>query len=152
MYNKGGDPAIKIKIINGPNLNFIGIREPEVYGKLTFDDMNKLIAGEFQGSNTVLEFMQSNSEGEIIDYLQQCHFDNTDGIVLNPGAYTHYSYAIRDAISSIHIPVIEVHLTNTSKREEFREKSVTAAVCAGQIKGFSWYSYVLAILALKKMM
>ena len=113
--------------------------------------MNRQIAAEFQEFDMVLEFMQSNSEGDIIDYLQQCHFDNTDGIVINPGAYTHYSYAIRDAISSIHIPVIEVHLTNTSQREEFREKSVTAAVCKGQIKGFSWYSYVLAVLALKNM-
>ena len=133
-------------------MNFLGIREPEVYGSLTLDDMNKLIAAEFQESKVSLEFMQSNSEGEIIDYLQKCHFDNTDGIVLNPGAYTHYSYALRDVISSIHIPVIEVHLTNTSKREEFREKSVTAAVCAGQIKGFSWYSYVLAIFALKNIL
>jgi len=93
--------------------------------------------------------VQSNSEGKIIDFLQECHIDNIEGVILNPAAYTHYSYAIRDTVAAINIPVVEVHLTNTSNREDFRGKSVIAAACSGQIKGFSWYSYVLAALALK---
>jgi len=133
---------MKIFIINGPNLNMLGKREPEHYGSQTLDDMNEEIKTQAKSLGIETEFFQSNTEGEIINYL---HNAKADGIILNAGAFTHYSYAIHDAVKSIDIPVIEVHLSNIHKREEFRHKSVLAGACAGQISGFGKYSYILAL-------
>lgn len=140
--------AEKIMIINGPNLNMLGIREPEVYGNKTYADLEAYIedyAAEIGVEATVL---QSNSEGEIIEFIHHA-LGNYDGIIINPGAYTHYSYAICDALSSVNIPAIEVHLSNIHKREEFRRKSVTAPACVGQISGLGFKGYRLALDYLK---
>lgn len=134
----------KILILNGPNLNMLGVREPAVYGAQTLSDIEKTFRAEFEGK-AELEFLQSNSEGAIIDAIQ---FSDADGIALNAGAYTHYSYAIHDAIKSIAAPVVEVHISNIYKREEFRHKSVIAAACTGSVCGFGADSYYLAITAL----
>lgn len=134
----------KILILNGPNLNMLGVREPAVYGAQTLSDVEKTLRAEFEGK-AELEFLQSNSEGAIIDAIQ---FSEADGIALNAGAYTHYSYAIHDAIKSIAAPVVEVHISNIYKREEFRHKSVIAAACMGSVCGFGADSYYLAITAL----
>ncbi len=134
---------MKILILNGPNLNMLGVREPEIYGNRTLKDIEdnlKDIYGWLE-----LEFFQSNSEGGIIDKLQTT---DADGIVLNAGAYTHYSYAIHDAIKSISAPVVETHLSNIYKREEYRHKSVIAAACLGSVCGFGEDSYRLAVEAL----
>lgn len=137
----------KIALIHGPNLNFLGIRNTGVYGADTYEAINKEIIKEATQYNFQIEIFQSNHEGEIIDFLQSC-YDEIDGIIMNPGAFTHYSYAIRDAIESISIPTIEVHLSNINKREEFRKTSVIAPVCIGQICGFGKYSYILGIHAM----
>lgn len=134
----------KILILNGPNLNMLGVREPAVYGAQTLSDIEKTLRAEFEGK-AELEFLQSNSEGAIIDAIQ---FSDADGIALNAGAYTHYSYAIHDAIKSIAAPVVEVHISNIYKREEFRHKSVIAAACTGSVCGFGADSYYIAITAL----
>lgn len=134
----------KILILNGSNLNMLGVREPAVYGAQTLSDIEKTLRAEFEGK-AELEFLQSNSEGAIIDAIQ---FSEADGIALNAGAYTHYSYAIHDAIKSIAAPVVEVHISNIYKREEFRHKSVIAAACTGSVCGFGADSYYLAITAL----
>ena len=134
----------KILILNGPNLNMLGVREPAVYGAQTLSDIEKTLRAEFEGK-AELEFLQSNSEGAIIDAIQ---FSEADGIALNAGAYTHYSYAIHDAIKSIAALVVEVHISNIYKREEFRHKSVIAAACTGSVCGFGADSYYLAITAL----
>ena len=139
---------MNIAVINGPNINFLGIREPTVYGKKTLDEINAMIAKEAERYKAALTFFQSNHEGELIDYIQQCYHSKVEGIVLNPGAFTHYSYALRDAISGVGIPCIEVHLSNIHSREEFRHRSVTAAVCRGQICGLGPLGYILAIEAL----
>ena len=135
----------KVCIIHGPNLNFTGIREKSVYGTKSHDDFNKMILEKCDELGFEAETFQSNHEGAIIDKLQECYFKGVDGIVINPGAFTHYSYAIRDAISSINAPVIEVHISNVHKREEFRHKSVTAPVCAGQICGLGTNGYLYAL-------
>ena len=135
---------MKILVINGPNLNMLGKREPEIYGNRTLVDINNDLAKEFD-KKAELCFYQSNCEGDIISAIQ----DNAcDGIVLNAGAYTHYSYAIHDAIKSVPTPVVEVHLSNIYKREEYRHKSVIASACIGSICGFGERSYALAITAL----
>jgi 3-dehydroquinate dehydratase-2 len=141
----------KIRIIHGPNLNFTGIREKSVYGAGTLSDINLEIITKANELNLSAECFQSNHEGEIIDYLQQCYHDGVDGIIINPGAFTHYSYAIRDAIASVSIPTVEVHLSNIHKREEFRHKSVTAPVCVGQIAGFGAIGYDLALYYFKNL-
>ena len=138
----------KIRIIHGPNLNFTGLREKHVYGSEFIEDINLRIMDSASEMDIDLEIFQSNVEGEIINYIQSCHYEGVDGIVINPGAFTHYSYAVRDAIASISFPVVEVHLSNTAAREEFRKQSVTAAVCAGQITGFGGFSYILGLYAL----
>jgi len=140
---------MKILIVNGPNLNMLGTREPSVYGTDTLDSINKLIAEKAGGLGFACEFYQSNREGGLIDKLNGT---DADGIILNAGAYTHYSYALRDAISSIKVPVIEVHLSNTAAREEFRKTSVIAPVCKGVIAGFGKISYILALHALKELL
>lgn len=136
---------VQVLVINGPNLNLLGSRKPEVYGAYTLDEINRYIENYFK--NTKIKFFQSNHEGEIIDAIHSAP-EKYKGIVINAGAYTHYSYAIRDAIEAIEIPVVEVHLSNIATREEFRKLSVIAPVCRGSISGFGRYSYVLGIRAL----
>jgi len=134
---------MKIAVINGPNLNFLGIREPGVYGNKTYVDMVSMI--KEHGKDHDLDFYQNNSEGKIIDYLQSCYYNKFEGIIINPGAYTHYSYAIRDAIKSISIPTVEVHLSNIHEREGFRSQSVVEDVCIKQIYGKKILGYLEAI-------
>lgn len=136
-----------IAVVNGPNLNLLGKRKPEVYGSRTLGDIEALIADRFPTAKFI--FSQHNGEGEIIDELH-AHGFNPDclGIVLNAGAYTHYSHAIADAIEAIKVPVVEVHISQPAAREEFRHTSVIARVCRGSISGFGYYSYILAVEAL----
>lgn len=138
----------KILIINGPNLNFLGIREKDIYGETSIEEINQLLIEKGKKMNFEIQFFQSNSEGSLIDRLQQAYFNKIEGIIINPGALTHYSFALRDAIASIHIPTIEIHMSNIYKREEFRQISVTAPSCIGQISGFGMNSYVLGLYAL----
>lgn len=138
---------MKILVINGPNLNMLGIREPEKYGNTTFAELEKDIYAYSFELNIDIESFQSNHEGEIIDKIQQS-LGNFDGIVINPGAYAHTSIAIRDAISSVNIPTVEVHMTNIHAREEFRQNSYITPVCVGQISGFGINVYKLGLKAL----
>lgn len=138
----------KILIMNGPNLDMVGIREPGVYGSETLDSINKEIKAYAQSLDLECDFYQSNSEGALIDKIHSV-LNDYDGCVLNAGAYTHYSYAIRDAISSVSKPFIEVHMSNVHAREEFRHTSVISAVCKGVIAGFGKQSYMLAVKALE---
>lgn len=140
---------MKIAVVNGPNLNFLGVREPEIYGKETYEDMINLITVYNDDVTCELDFFQSNSEGAIIDYLQKCYYEKYDGVIINPGAYTHYSYAIRDAIASIQIPTVEVHLSNIHEREGFRSQSVVEEVCVKQIFGKKIPGYYDALDFLK---
>ena len=134
-----------IAIINGPNLNLLGKRQPEIYGHETFENTLRKIREEFP--ETPIEFFQSNCEGEIITHIHKLGYENPEctGIVINPGAFSHYSYAIADAISSISLPVVEVHITNIMGRETFRQQSVTAPACRGMLTGFGLDGYILAI-------
>ncbi len=136
-------------VINGPNLNMLGMREPDIYGADTLEDINQRLLNWARERGIGLECRQSNHEGEIIDWLQQTS-NEFEGIVINPGGYTHYSVAIRDAIAAIPVPVIEVHLSNIYAREEMRHHSVTAPVCRGQISGLGWAGYKLALEALSE--
>ena len=137
----------KILVIHGPNLNLLGEREPGVYGSDTYESINNEIVAKAESLGLGCDVFQSNHEGAIIDKLHEARKDY-EGIVLNAGAYTHYSYAIRDAISAIKIPVIEVHMSNVHKREEFRHHSVISPVCVGVIAGFGKNSYILGVEAL----
>ncbi len=139
---------MKILVLNGPNLNFLGIREKGIYGTQDYNYLLELLEKKAVQSEIIIETFQSNSEGEIIDRIQKAYHDEIDGIVINPGAYTHYSYAIRDALASIAAPKIEVHISNIHQREEFRHTSVTAAVCTGQIAGLGLKGYLLAVDAI----
>jgi 3-dehydroquinate dehydratase type II len=134
----------RILVINGANLNLLGSREPEVYGSQTQEDLIDLIARSSAELGIAADYFQSNHEGAIIDAIQET-LDEFDGIVINPGAYTHYSYAIHDALKSVPAPAVEVHISNVHTREEFRHKSVTAPACAGQIVGLGFYGYVAAM-------
>lgn len=136
---------MKILVINGPNLNFLGIREPSVYGKQDYTCLVNMIEEKAQAENIEVECFQSNHEGAIIDKIQESYFNGTDGIVINPGAYTHYSYAIRDALASITVPKVEIHISDISEREEFRRISVTKEVCDLQICGHGFLGYLEAI-------
>ncbi len=142
---------MKILVINGPNINFLGIREKAIYGKEDYSYLQSILGEKAKKEGIEVVIFQSNGEGEIIDRIQEAYSDKTDGIIINPGAYTHYSYAIRDALASIEIPKIEVHISNVHKREEFRHVSVTAPVCTGQIVGLGLQGYLLAIDALLSM-
>ena len=139
---------MKILVINGPNLNFLGIREPAQYGTENYASLCEKLQKAAAKKGDELSVFQNNSEGAIIDRIQEAYSDGTEGIIINPGAYTHYSYAIRDALASITVPKIEVHISNIHKREEFRHTSVTAPVCDGQIVGLGIKGYLLAIEAL----
>jgi len=136
---------MKILVINGPNLNFLGIREKAVYGTQDYDYLLNLIAEKGKETGTQIEVFQSNHEGAIIDRIQDAYFDGTEGIVINPGAYTHYSYAIHDALASITVPKMEIHISNIMEREDFRKVSVTAPACDGQIYGEGLNGYLEAI-------
>ena len=140
---------MKALVINGPNLNLLGRREKEIYGEITLEGIDQALKQEFP--NIDFHFFQSNTEGEIIDELHTAIDSDYIGVIINPGAYAHYSYAIRDAIAALNLPVIEVHISNLQKREEFRKRSITAGPCIGQIVGFGEISYVLAVHALVRM-
>ncbi len=136
---------MKILVINGPNLNFLGIREKGVYGTTDYNGLLEMIGKKGQECGCEIEVFQSNHEGAIIDRIQDSYFDGTEGIVINPGAYTHYSYAIRDALASIVVPKVEIHISDITKREEFRKVSVTKDACDHQIYGHGLDGYLEAI-------
>ncbi len=136
----------RIAVVHGPNLNLLGSREPETYGHLTMDDINKKINDFARKEKFTVDIFQSNVEGEIVDFIQKNA--DSDGLVINPAAYTHTSVAIRDAVKAVKIPAVEVHLSNVHAREEFRKISMVAPVCIGQISGFGDYSYILGLNAL----
>lgn len=136
---------MKILVINGPNLNFLGIREKSVYGTQDYQYLLNLIREKGEKEGAEIKVFQSNHEGAIIDRLQEAYYDGTQGVVINPGAFTHYSYAIRDALASVFVPKVEVHISDITNREEFRKISVTAPVCDKQIYGQGLDGYLQAI-------
>ena len=136
---------MKILVINGPNLNFLGIREPDLYGKQDYAYLLNMIEKKVKECGCEVECYQSNHEGAIIDRIQEAYRDGTEGIIINPGAYTHYSYAIHDALKSIDIPKVEIHITDISSREEFRKVSVTSPACDKQIVGEGLFGYLHAV-------
>lgn len=138
---------MKVLILNGPNLNLLGTREPEKYGNQTLSDVENFVKEEASKLNVEVDFYQSNIEGELVDKIQESK-GNYDGIVMNPAAYTHTSVAIRDALLAVQIPTIEVHISNIHTREEFRKTSLTAPACVGQLTGFGINSYKLGLIAL----
>ena len=141
------DKNLKIMVIQGPNINMLGLREPGIYGSMRMEDIHaqmKIVADQ---NSVDIDFFQSNLEGEIVDKIQEC-LGEADGIIINPAAYTHTSIAIRDALSAVNLPVIEVHISNIYRREEFRHKSLIAAVAAGQIAGFGPVGYHLAMIGM----
>ena len=135
----------KVLVIHGVNLNMLGVREPGIYGNKTLEDINKIIVEKGNSCGFEMEVFQSNYEGEIVERIHKAFTDKIDFIIMNPGAFTHYSIAIRDAVSAVKIPVIEVHISNVYTREEFRHNSVTAPVSVGQITGFSYFGYLMAL-------
>lgn len=138
--------SYKVMVINGPNLNLLGVREPEIYGKETLDGINNELKAYAEKRGADIEFFQSNHEGEIVDKIHDC-LNKVNIIIINAGAFSHYSIAIRDALKAVNIPVIEVHLSNIYKREDFRHKSVISDIAVGGIYGFGSLSYKLALEA-----
>ncbi len=136
---------MKILIINGPNLNFLGIREKSVYGTQSYDDLLEMIAEKGKSCDCEIEVFQSNHEGAIIDRIQDSYFDGTEGLIINAGAFTHYSYAIHDALASITVPKVEIHISDIAAREDFRKHSVIKDVCDEQIKGRGLQGYLDSI-------
>ena len=139
---------MKIKVINGANLNMLGVREVNIYGPMKLEDINKNMEAFAKQNGFEIEFYQSNHEGDIVDAIQESLSENVDGIIINPAAFSHYSIAIRDAIRAVNLPTIEVHISNIAAREEFRRKSLISDVVAGTITGFGPYSYHLALIAM----
>ena len=142
---------MKIVVIQGPNLNMLGLREQNIYGPMKLEDIHGQMKGFADQNSLDIEFFQSNLEGEIVDRIQECIGD-ADGIIINPAAYTHTSIAIRDAISAVQLPTLEVHLSNIHQREEFRHTSLTAPVCAGQIVGMGPFGYHLAMVGMTQIL
>lgn len=139
---------MKFLVINGPNINFIGIREKEIYGDNDYEELCNFINHRAQELNVQVDIVQNNIEGELINHIHRAYFEKYDGIVINPGAYTHYSIAIYDALKAVNLKTVEVHLSNIHSREEYRRRSVTAGACIGQISGFGFLGYGLALEAL----
>lgn len=142
---------MKLLIMNGPNLNLLGRREPELYGRGTYAELCRLMADYAQSRGHQARFVQSNHEGALIDAIQQAGEDGTEGIVINPGAYAHYSYAIHDALRSVDVPAVEVHITDIASREPWRRVSVTAPACVGMISGQGFDGYLRAMDLLESM-
>ena len=142
---------MKLLIMNGPNLNLLGRREPELYGRGTYAELCRLMADYAQSRGHQARFVQSNHEGALIDAIQQAGEDGTEGIVINSGAYAHYSYAIHDALRSVDVPAVEVHITNIASREPWRRVSVTAPACVGMISGQGFDGYRQAMDLLESM-
>jgi 3-dehydroquinate dehydratase-2 len=142
---------MKIVVIQGPNLNMLGVREQHIYGPMKLEEIHQQMKSFAEQNQVEIEFFQSNLEGEIVDRIQECMGD-ADGIIINPAAYSHTSIAIRDAIAAVEIPTIEVHLSNIHAREDFRKKSLTAEVCAGVIAGMGPFGYHLAMIGIIQVM
>lgn len=143
---------MKVLVMNGPNLNFLGIREKGIYGEVNYESLCRQIQAKAMELGIEADIFQSNSEGGLIDRIQAAYEDGTQGIIINPGAYTHYSYALRDALASVQMPKIEVHISNVHQREAFRHTSVTAPVCNGQIVGMGLFGYELALEAMQRLL
>jgi len=141
----------KVAVIHGPNLNMLGLREPEIYGKKNLEMLNQELRAEAEKLDFEIEIMQSNHEGEIVDFLHQ-NYQELAGVLINPGGLTHTSVVLRDALASVRLPVIEVHISNIHRREEFRKKSITAAAAVAQITGFGTYGYILGLQGLKEVL
>ncbi|MCK9337679.1 MAG: type II 3-dehydroquinate dehydratase [Arcobacteraceae bacterium] len=142
---------MKIAVIQGPNLNMLGVREQHIYGGMTLDQIHAQLKATADQSGIELEFFQSNLEGELVDKIQEC-LGTVHGIIINPAAYTHTSIAIRDALSAVNLPTVEVHISNLYKREDFRQKSLTAASSTGIISGFGPFGYHLGLIALMQVL
>lgn len=136
---------MKLLVLNGPNINFLGIREKGIYGTEDYESLVQMLEEKANREGHEIQVFQSNHEGAIIDKIQEAYHQGVEGIIINPGAFTHYSYAVRDALASIEAPKIEVHISNVHKREEFRHVSVTAPVCTGQVVGLGLKGYALAM-------
>ena len=136
---------MKILVLNGPNLNMLGIREPDIYGASTYDDLVDLITSHCESKGIEVKCLQSNHEGDMVDYIQQAYFDKTDGIVINPGAYTHTSVALLDALKAVQIPAVEVHISKVNEREAFRQISYVSYYCSKTITGKGFDGYIEAI-------
>lgn len=136
---------MKILVINGPNLNFLGIREPEIYGKGTYDDLCNTVKRAGEERNVLVECFQSNCEGEIVDRIQRAYFERFDGIIINPAAYTHTSVAILDALKAVNIPAVEVHISDVDSREQFRQISYVGTYCFARVSGEGFFGYVHAM-------
>ena len=136
---------MKLLVLNGPNINMLGKREPAIYGNKTYENLCSYLRTKALELGIDIDIAQSNAEGELITKVQET-IGNYDGIIINPGAYTHYSYALMDALLAVNVPAVEVHISNIHKREEFRHKSVTASACVGQICGFGIYGYEMAMM------
>jgi len=136
---------MKMLVLNGPNLNMLGIREPDIYGASTYDDLVDLITSHCESKGIEVKCLQSNHEGDLVDYIQQAYFDKTDGIVINPGAYTHTSVALLDALKAVQIPAVEVHISKVNEREAFRQISYVSYYCSKTITGKGFDGYIEAI-------
>ena len=136
---------MKILVINGPNMNMLGIRQPEIYGHATYEDLKSMIAGEAERLGAEVSFFQSNHEGALVDAIQQAYFDGVEGIILNPAAYTHTSVALLDALKAVAIPTVEVHISDVSRREDFRRCSYVRPACVATVMGRGFAGYLDAM-------